>query len=185
MRPPRRACLDTLLAYDGNNLKATETLRKYRNGFYFAWNVPLARAHLRKCGFKAPGEYNINNQQGGCCFSLPREVPGASRFTNNDAGWAMRHCLKQGRATLSQAQSVKKMLSYVYQLQKAESGNFSKVQKVYDRHGAANFAPGLTAVGRSHACGLTPDSAIGFMPLDEAIVRGVERGKSTEVRTHT
>jgi len=48
--------------------------------------------------------------------------------------------------------------------------------------GAANFAPTLTDVGMRHTAGLTPDGQLGFMPLDEAVVRAVERGKSTEVK---
>ena len=48
--------------------------------------------------------------------------------------------------------------------------------------GAANFSPQLTEVGTRLTTGLTPDAQIGFTPLDEAIVRAVERGKSTEVK---
>jgi len=48
--------------------------------------------------------------------------------------------------------------------------------------GAANFAPTLTKIGVRHASGITPDAQLGFSPLDEAIVRAVERGKSTEVK---
>jgi hypothetical protein len=42
--------------------------------------------------------------------------------------------------------------------------------------------PGLTPLGLAHAAGLTADEQLGYMPLDEAIVRAVERGKSTEVK---
>ena len=49
-------------------------------------------------------------------------------------------------------------------------------------HGVANFNPQLTENGMRHASGLTPDAQLGYTPLDEAIVRAVERGKSTEVR---
>lgn len=48
--------------------------------------------------------------------------------------------------------------------------------------GAANYAPELSETGQRHASGLTPESQLGFMPLDEAVVRAVERGKSTEVK---
>ena len=48
--------------------------------------------------------------------------------------------------------------------------------------GAANFAPQLTDTGLLMASGLTPHAMLGFTPLDEAIVRAVERGKSTEVK---
>jgi hypothetical protein len=48
--------------------------------------------------------------------------------------------------------------------------------------GAANFAPSLTPTGARHASGLTPEGQLGFTPLDEAVVRSVERGKSTEVK---
>ena len=48
--------------------------------------------------------------------------------------------------------------------------------------GSACFAPALTEIGQLHTSGFTPDSSLGFTPLDEAIVRAVERGKSTEVK---
>ena len=48
--------------------------------------------------------------------------------------------------------------------------------------GAANFAPQLTEVGCRFATGLTADANFGYTPLDEAVVRSVERGKSTEVK---
>jgi len=48
--------------------------------------------------------------------------------------------------------------------------------------GAANFAPALTPLGACHLRGLTPDAQLSYTPLDEAIVRAVERGKSTEVK---
>lgn len=48
--------------------------------------------------------------------------------------------------------------------------------------GVANFAPKLTEMGARHTRGLTPDHQLGYTPLDEAIVRAVERGKSTEVK---
>ena len=48
--------------------------------------------------------------------------------------------------------------------------------------GAANYAPSLTEVGARMSTGLTPDAQLGYTPLDEAVVRAVERGKSTEVK---
>lgn len=48
--------------------------------------------------------------------------------------------------------------------------------------GAANFEPKLTPLGSWHTSGLTPIDRRGYTPLDEAIVRAVEKGKSTEVK---
>jgi len=40
----------------------------------------------------------------------------------------------------------------------------------------------LTDLGARVSAGLTPDALLGYTPLDEAVVRAVERGKSTEVK---
>ena len=42
--------------------------------------------------------------------------------------------------------------------------------------------PSLTSLGARHQACLTSDDAADFTPLDEAVVRMVERGKSTEVK---
>ena len=48
--------------------------------------------------------------------------------------------------------------------------------------GTANYAPQPSETGRLLTGGLTADEQIGFTPLDEAVVRAVEKGKSTEVK---
>ena len=116
VQKPRRAKLETVLAFDLNLQKKDSTLRKYRNGYYFAHSLPKARAVLLKAGFKGPDNYYRKNQHGGRMFGYPREVPKKERFGEEEAGWVLRHCLEAG-ATQSQADGVKKMLSYAYQLQ--------------------------------------------------------------------
>ena len=128
VKKPRRAALGSLIAFDSNNNKSTETLRKYRTALNFVWRVPKAKALMISCGFKAPGEYLATNQHTGLCFALPREVPGPSRFSDVDAGWILRHCYEAG-GTVSQCQSVSKLLSYAYQLRTGEDGNFKWVKK--------------------------------------------------------
>ena len=130
-KEPRRASFKTCVAFDKNNLKSTETLRKYRGGYRHAWRVPAARSLLLKCGFKRPGTYNPNNQQGGVMFALPREVPGKTRFTSDDAGMVLRHVFKAG-STLSQCESVRKMLSAAFQLQTGDDGNFKGCKQQWD-----------------------------------------------------
>ena len=115
MKKPRRAALGSLIAFDANNNKSTETLRKYRTALNFIWKkVPKARDVMLACGFKAPGDYLATNQHTGLCFALPREVPGPARFSDVDAGWILRHCYEAG-GTVSQCQSVSKLLSYAYE----------------------------------------------------------------------
>ena len=41
--------------------------------------------------------------------------------------------------------------------------------------------PQLSELGTRHVSGLSGDSTLDYTPLDEAIVRAVEKGKSTEV----
>ena len=139
VREPRRARLDTYLAFDANRIKSTETLRKYRVAFNFVWTVENARRVLIASGFKEPRLYEANNQHAGRIFALPREVPCRSRFGEEEAGFVMRHVLKSG-ATKSQAESVSKLLSYIHQLQTGESkGNFKKVRQAWNRHPPSEF----------------------------------------------
>jgi len=142
VKKPRRATLNTLISFDANNIKSTETLRKYRTALNFIWKkAPKARAHMLGCGFKAPGKYVATNQHMGKCFALPREIPPPSKFSDEDAGWIMRHCYEAG-GTLSQCESVSKLLSHAYQLRTGEQGNFAfvarqrLVQKGLDGYGA-------------------------------------------------
>ena len=62
----------------------------------------------------------------GKCFALPREIPPPSRFSDEDAGWVMRHCYEAG-GTLSQCEQVSKLLSYAFQLRTGDKGNFKLV----------------------------------------------------------
>ena len=134
VKEPRRARLDTYLAFDANSIKSTDTLRKYRTAFNFLWKVPKARKLLQDAGFKEPGLYEGSNQHAGKVFALPREVPPQSKFGEEQAGFAMRHALKSG-ATKSQCESVSKLLSYIWQLQTGEAkGNFKKVRQAWKRH---------------------------------------------------
>ena len=139
VREPRNARLNTLLAWDGNNIKSTETLRKYRVGFNFVWRIPKARKVMVEAGFKQPNRYHENNQMGGKMFALPREIPRASRFGEEEAGMVMRHCLHSG-GTRSQCENVRKLLSYIHQLQTGDAkGNFTRVGQVWDRFDENRF----------------------------------------------
>ncbi|KAL1496778.1 hypothetical protein AB1Y20_014366 [Prymnesium parvum] len=56
-------------------------------------------------------------------------------------------------------------------------------ERAIARETAANLPmPNLTTLGMRQQSGLTPDELLEFMPLDEAVVRAVEKGKSTEVK---
>ena len=122
-KEPRRAGFRTGVAFDMNNIKKTQTLKKYRTGYNTAWGVPAAREHMVKCGFREPGTYDPNNQQGGAMFSLPRELPTKRQFSDEDAGIILRRVFKSG-ATLSQCEAVRKMLSFAYQLRMGLDGNW-------------------------------------------------------------
>jgi len=132
VQKPRRAKLKTVLAYQANAQKADGTLRKYRTGYFFAHSIKKAGEVLLKAGFKGPGNYYPKNQHLGRMFALPREVPKQNKFGEEEAGWVLQHCL-QAHATKSQADGVKKMLSYAWQLQRGKKGNFPMVQEVWDQ----------------------------------------------------
>ena len=139
VREPRRARLDTYLAFDANSVKSTDTLRKYRTGFNYVWKNPKAQKVLLDAGFKHPGLYEDSNQHRGKIFALPREVPSQARFGEEEAGFVMRHALKSG-GTKSQCESVSKLLSYIHQLQTGEpKSNFKKVRQAWKTHDPRKF----------------------------------------------
>ena len=55
-------------------------------------------------------------------------------------------------------------------------------EKAKEANALATPLPTLTLLGMRHQVGLTADEEIEATPLDEAVVRAVERGKSTEVK---
>ena len=157
VQKPRRAKLETLLAFDLNLQKADSTLRKYRNGYYFAHSIPKASAVLLKAGFKGPNNYYPKNQHLGRMFGLPREVPRKERFGEEEAGWVLRHCLEAG-ATESQADGVKKMLSYAYQLQTGNDGNFDMANKVWKRWDPKRFGEPTQSTRATPETTVTPEN---------------------------
>ena len=130
--------------------KANGTIQKYRNGFNFAWSIPKSRAVLVDSGFRAPGTYRVSNQAGGLLFTLPNEVPNENRFGGEEAGWVLKHVL-DAHATKSQAESVKKVLSYVRQLQTGEPlDQFAKVTRVWKNHEEDLFGEPKRSVKAKH-----------------------------------
>ena len=95
-------------------------MKKRRQGFNLIWK--LCAPYATKIKLKRKGEYNKNNQMGGEMFSLPREVS----LTGLQAGTIMRKCYKAG-ATKSQLETVRKTLSYAYQLTSGLTGNYEEV----------------------------------------------------------
>ena len=121
------------MAFDSNNIKKKSTLKKYRTGFNLAWSIPRCNEVLAKAGFKAPGHYYADNQQGGLMFALPREIPPACKFGEEEAGFVMRNALK-AHVTRSQGEGIKKMLSFVHQLRTGDDGgNFKRVNQVWKK----------------------------------------------------
>ena len=116
IRPPRTKNLRVAIAYDKNRQKKPSTMAKYRYGYNLAWKVKGAREHFQELGFKAPGQWKLN-QQGGKMFSMPYDIP--KSFGDEDAGWICRECSqsKAPKLTKSQMEAVRAMLSYAYQLQ--------------------------------------------------------------------
>ena len=87
------------------------------------------RAHMTACGFKVPGTYFRDNQQGGDMFATPREVP--ANFVGEDAGILLRLSFKSG-LTRSQCEAIRKMLSFAYQLATGKEGNYEEVKIQWD-----------------------------------------------------
>ena len=107
----RGAGFDAQLAFDANDLKSGETMKKYRTGYRFAWS--RCSTYMKQCGLQKPGTYDPKNQHGGQMFALPRDLS----LSNVQAGNIMRKCYKlKGGGTRSQLDGVRKMLAYAFQL---------------------------------------------------------------------
>ena len=115
-RAPRTTKLRTATQWDKNALKKPSTMAKYRYGYKNAWKCKAAKERMLKLGFKAPGQYG-RNQQKGVMPSMPNQVPKA--FSNEDAGWIMRHCYqsRDPHYSRSQLDAVRAMLSFLFQIQ--------------------------------------------------------------------
>ena len=122
-RLPRRAGINTKIAWKRNERKAHQTLGKYRTGYRKAWSVPNARRYMKSIGLLKPGDYNPNNQQGGVMFSLPSEC----KITDKQAQTIMTHCIECKKLTECNLKDIKKMLSYAYQITQREKGNYPGV----------------------------------------------------------
>ena len=134
VKPPRNASFATLAAFDSNNAKETDTLRKYCWSLKLVWECcPKAWAVMERAGFQEPGQYEVNNQYGGKIFGLPREVPTVRRFGEDQAGMVIRECLLANFSE-SQTEGVSKLLSFVYQLQnKGVVDNYRTVRPQMNR----------------------------------------------------
>ena len=129
-------------------MKKPCTLAKYRYGYNLAWKVKGARERLLERGFKPPGQYS-RNQQDGKCFALPYDIPKA--FGDEDAGWVLRECFvsKDPHYTKSQLDAVRAMLSHAYQLQTGkhceghtkEACNYPSVKDQWGAQAPAKYAP--------------------------------------------
>ena len=143
-RAPRTKKLRTATAFDKNAMKKPSTMAKYRYGYSLAWKVKGARERLLAVGFKPPGTYG-RNQQNGHCFSMPYDIPKA--FGDEDAGWVLRECFasKEPHYTRSQLDAVRAMLSHAYQMQtgkhcEGQSKEVCNYPSVKDQWGAQDPA---------------------------------------------
>ena len=95
-------------------------MKKRRQGFNLIWR--LNSSYIKKIGWKKKGEYEPDNQHAGKMFALPREVS----LSSLQAGTIMRNCYKAG-ATKSQLETIRKTLSYAFQLTTGLDGNYEDV----------------------------------------------------------
>lgn len=134
---PRRAGFHTQVVFDLNALKSRDTMSKYRNGFKFAAANAATRKYMKGIGMKLPYEYPSKNQHGGVMFALPREVS----LNGLQAGQILRKTHQAG-GTLCQLESVRKMLSYAYQLtERKTTGNYPEVKLQWDSQGPDTYLP--------------------------------------------
>ena len=109
-RLPRNAGHATKCQHDRNVAKKEGTLQVYRNGFRCAWKtVPKV---MRQCRVKPPGSYQINNHHGGVMPGWPKE----STMTNLRASKILRACIQSGKLTMAQLETVRKTLSFLWEL---------------------------------------------------------------------
>ena len=144
-RPPRTQKLRTAVQFDKNRIKKPATLAKYRYGYNLAWKIPKVQERMIRIGFKAPGTYG-KNQQNGHMFAMPYEVP--KRMNDENAGWILRDAFKSRKYTWSQLDAIRAMLSFCYQLQTGEhrddpkqSCNYRSVKDQWGSQAANEYAP--------------------------------------------
>ena len=89
---------------------------------------------MKKVGWKKKGEYDPNNQHEGHMFSLPRDVS----LSGLQAGTIMRNSYKAG-ATKSQLETIRKTLSYAFQLTTGLEGNYKEVPIAWSAFDPLNF----------------------------------------------
>ena len=101
-------------------------MEKYRYGFRLWWKG--CSKYLNRIGMGKPGSYDKRNQHAGEMFALPSDFS----LTKKQAARVLYECLKSKKFTFSQMRSVKKTLSYAYQLQGGEPGkNFTTIPGVW------------------------------------------------------
>ena len=98
----------------------------FRYGFRLIWRG--CPKFLKRIGMGKPGSFDPSNQHGGQMFALPSEF----RLSKDQAARILFDCYKSKKFTFSQMRSIKKTLSYAYQLQGGVPGkNFETIPGVW------------------------------------------------------
>ena len=101
-------------------------MEAFRYGFRLWWRG--CPKYLKKIGMGRPGSFDKENQHGGAMFALPGEFA----MSGEQAAQVLWKCYKSKKFTYSQMRTVKKTLSYAYQLQGGVPGkNFETIPGVW------------------------------------------------------
>ena len=123
---PRRAGWRRQLEFEKNELRALKTMECFRYGFRLWWRG--CPKYLRQIGMGKVGSFCKSNHHHGEMFSLPGEFS----LTKEQAAKVLFKCYKSKKFTYSQMRTIKKTLSYAYQLQGGIPGkNFETIPGVW------------------------------------------------------
>ena len=123
---PRRAGWRRQLEFEKNELRAHKTMECFRYGFRLWWRG--CPKYLRQIGMGKVGSFCKSNHHNGEMFALPGEFS----LTKEQAAKVLFKCYKSKKFTFSQMRTIKKTLSYAYQLQGGIPGkNFETVPGVW------------------------------------------------------
>ena len=142
--------MDKRLEYMKNELRSSSAMKLYKQGFRYMWKCD--GPHLTRIGLEKEGgpRYSKTNQMGGVMFAMPGEVS----ITEKQAKAIMLKCfMKKVRGekllTFSMLKTVRKTLSFAYQLQGGEpGGNFKSVASVWSIVREEKTAPKKLALAK-------------------------------------
>jgi hypothetical protein len=164
---PKGAGHRTRVQHNLNLAKEASTMSKYRTGFMTMWRtVPR---HMQRAKVLPPGSYDRYNHHGGTMFGWPDECT----LTDFRVSKILFACINSGKLTHSQLETVRKTLSYAWELhgkKTKDSGNWPCVATLLESVRAGQVKPNRRGTGAKAR----------FIPTPEQLRHAIEQGWTPE-----